>query len=122
MLSTAAEERLLQIVKQLRQLPIDIRISAHTSKLSLNQTSCLYIGKVPMLPVLERPLGDTDRMINNVVDRIVGLALLFETDTFEKIEQRVQHDLHYINNWSVLFDLRIIALTSFSLSGDSNAD
>ena len=44
-----------------------------------------------------------------------------ETDTREKIEQRVAHDMHYINNWSVLLDLYIIGLTPFSLIGGKNA-
>lgn len=253
----AAEARLLQIVKQLLQLPVDVRISAHTSKLRLNRNAYTYIGKVPMLRILDRPLSDADRMIKNVEDRVLGLALLLmaapvmalvalavrleskgpilfrqkrlgfnnelievckfrsmftdmsdasavklvtkddprvtrvgrfirktsldelpqlfnvlrgemsivgprphalqakagedlyhdavrsyfarhkmkpgitgwaqvngwrgETDTLEKIEQRVEHDMHYINNWSVLLDLYIIAITPFSLIGGKNA-
>ena len=35
-----------------------------------------------------------------------------QTDTYEKIEKRVEHDLTYIERWSVLFDLRIILLTA----------
>ena len=38
-----------------------------------------------------------------------------ETDTPEKIQRRVEHDLHYIENWSILFDLRILAMTPMSL-------
>jgi exopolysaccharide biosynthesis polyprenyl glycosylphosphotransferase len=34
-----------------------------------------------------------------------------ETDTVEKLRHRVAHDLHYIAHWSLLFDLRILALT-----------
>jgi lipopolysaccharide/colanic/teichoic acid biosynthesis glycosyltransferase len=34
-----------------------------------------------------------------------------ETVRAEQIQQRVAHDLHYINNWSLAFDVQIIALT-----------
>jgi len=34
-------------------------------------------------------------------------------DTQEKIRERVKHDLHYIDNWSVLLDLKILAMTTY---------
>lgn len=34
-----------------------------------------------------------------------------ETDTLEKMEKRVQHDLWYIDHWSLGLDLKIIAMT-----------
>ena len=34
-----------------------------------------------------------------------------ETDTLEKMEKRVEFDLHYIDNWSVWLDIKIIILT-----------
>lgn len=34
-----------------------------------------------------------------------------ETDTVEKIQKRVEHDLYYIDNWSIWFDIWILLLT-----------
>ncbi|MEX2454991.1 MAG: undecaprenyl-phosphate glucose phosphotransferase [Rhodospirillaceae bacterium] len=36
-----------------------------------------------------------------------------ETRTLDLMRQRVQYDLYYIENWSVLFDLRILLMTLF---------
>lgn len=36
-----------------------------------------------------------------------------ETDTPEKMRRRVEYDLYYIDNWSILFDIRILFLTIF---------
>jgi Undecaprenyl-phosphate glucose phosphotransferase len=44
-----------------------------------------------------------------------------ETDTREKIEQRVKHDLDYIDNWSLMFDVKILARTPFALLKSENA-
>ncbi|MBV9076049.1 MAG: sugar transferase, partial [Methylobacteriaceae bacterium] len=44
-----------------------------------------------------------------------------ETDTEEKIQQRVEHDLYYIENWSVFLDLYILLATPLSLMKGDNA-
>jgi Undecaprenyl-phosphate glucose phosphotransferase len=44
-----------------------------------------------------------------------------ETETLDKMEQRVRYDLYYIENWSLGFDLRILARTLLVAIGDSNA-
>jgi len=44
-----------------------------------------------------------------------------ETDTQEKIQRRVEHDLYYIEHWSVFFDLQILAATPFALLKTDNA-
>jgi Undecaprenyl-phosphate glucose phosphotransferase len=43
------------------------------------------------------------------------------TDTLEKMDQRVDFDLSYIDNWSLFLDLRIILLTVFSRRAYRNA-
>jgi Undecaprenyl-phosphate glucose phosphotransferase len=52
---------------------------------------------------------------HNVKPGITGWAQVNgyrgDTDTLEKMQRRVEHDLYYIDHWSFLFDLRIILLT-----------
>jgi Undecaprenyl-phosphate glucose phosphotransferase len=62
---------------------------------------------------------------HNVKPGITGWAqvngLRGEIDSPEKIRQRVEHDLYYIDNWSLLFDVWIILLTVFSKKAYRNA-
>ncbi|MGP1394944.1 MAG: undecaprenyl-phosphate glucose phosphotransferase [Inquilinaceae bacterium] len=44
-----------------------------------------------------------------------------ETDTVDKIVNRVEYDLYYIENWSIWLDLWIIFRTFFVFVGDKNA-
>jgi Undecaprenyl-phosphate glucose phosphotransferase len=256
-LPPTAEERVLQLLKKLWVLPIDIRISAHASKLKLRARAYNYIGDVPFLPLFDRPMSDWSIAVKAIEDRVIAaLALLLlspllavvaiaikwdsrgpvffrqqrygfnnepigvfkfrsmyhdqsdmkaaklvtkddprvtrvgrfirktsidelpqlinvlrgelslvgprphamqakadgvtyddavegyfarhrvkpgitgwaqingwrgETDTLDKIEQRVQHDLHYIDNWSLWFDLYILVKTPLSLLDTKNA-
>ena len=61
----------------------------------------------------------------NVQPGITGLAQVNgfrgPTDTDEKIKLRVDHDLHYIDNWSFSLDIRLIAMTLFSKKAYHNA-
>ena len=43
------------------------------------------------------------------------------TDTVEKMRQRVEYDLYYIDNWSFLFDMKITFITLFSKRAYINA-
>jgi Undecaprenyl-phosphate glucose phosphotransferase len=62
---------------------------------------------------------------HNVKPGITGWAQVNgyrgDTDTLEKMQRRLEHDLYYIDNWSLLFDLRIILLTVFSKEAYLNA-
>ncbi len=44
-----------------------------------------------------------------------------ETDTVEKMQRRVEHDIHYIDNWSIAFDLKILLMTAFAVFRGENA-
>jgi len=44
-----------------------------------------------------------------------------ETDTEEKILKRVEYDSYYIENWSILFDIRIIFKTFLAVFQKENA-
>jgi lipopolysaccharide/colanic/teichoic acid biosynthesis glycosyltransferase len=44
-----------------------------------------------------------------------------ETDTQDKIQKRVEHDMYYIENWSLLLDIVILARTPFALLDTRNA-
>jgi putative colanic acid biosynthesis UDP-glucose lipid carrier transferase len=56
---------------------------------------------------------------------ITGLAQVSgcrgETDTLEKMEKRVAYDLRYIQQWSLLLDLKIILLTVLKVFHDPDA-
>ncbi|MCE7917347.1 MAG: undecaprenyl-phosphate glucose phosphotransferase [Nitrosomonas sp. PRO5] len=44
-----------------------------------------------------------------------------ETGEIRKMENRIRHDIYYINNWSLWFDLRIIVKTVFIILTGKNA-
>ncbi|NJM31500.1 MAG: undecaprenyl-phosphate glucose phosphotransferase [Rhizobiales bacterium] len=76
-LPLAAEERLLQILKQLWVLPVDIRLSAYTQKLRYRPRAYSHLGNVPFLDVFDRPLGEWGGIIKALEDRIIaGLVLI----------------------------------------------
>jgi len=253
----SAESRLLEVLKKLWVLPVDIRLSAHTYKLRFRPRAYSYIGNVPFLDVFDKPLTDWSYILKRLEDMIISLVALVialpimlivaiaikldsrgpvlfkqnrygfnnelievykfrsmytdqsdakadklvtkddprvtrvgrfirktsldelpqlfnslkgelslvgprphavsakaadklytdvvdgyfarhrvrpgitgwaqingwrgETDTAEKIERRVEHDLYYIENWSIFFDLYILAMTPISLLNTKNA-
>ncbi len=257
-LPISAEGRILQMLKKLWVLPVDIRLAAHSNKLRFRPRAYSYIGNVPVLDVLDRPITDWDVVTKWLFDKVAGSLMLLaaapvmllaaiaiklgsrgpiffkqkrygfnnelievykfrsmyvdqcdatasklvtqgdprvtrvgaflrktsidelpqlinvvlkgnlslvgprphavhakaenrlydeavdgyfarhrvkpgitgwaqvcgwrgETDTHEKIQQRVEHDLYYIENWSVLFDLTILAKTPLTVLGSRNA-
>jgi len=64
-----------------------------------------------------RRLIDFYMMRHKVKPGITGWAQINgwrgETDTINKMEKRVEFDLYYIRNWSVIFDIKIVFFTLF---------
>ncbi len=71
----SAEARLLQMLKRLWVLPVDIRISGQASRLKLSAQSYTYLGDLPLLSVFDRPLSGWGSVLKTTMD--VGLAALF---------------------------------------------
>jgi len=72
----SAEKRVLQMFKRLWVLPVDIRLSAHMSKLRFSRSAYSYIGKVAMFDMANRPISDWNLIYKWVFDRVVGLSAL----------------------------------------------
>ncbi len=74
--------------------------------------------------MFERQIANYARR-HNVRPGITGWAqvngLRGETDTRDKMFRRVEHDLYYIDHWSMWFDIRILFLTVFSPKSYRNA-
>ena len=76
-LPISAEGRILQMLKKLWVLPVDIRLSAHTNKLRFRPRSYSYIGNVPVIDIFDKPIADWDVVMKWLFDKIVGtLALI----------------------------------------------
>ena len=72
----SAEKRVLDMLRKLWVLPVDIRLAAHTAKLRFRPRAYSYIGNVPVLDVFDKPIQDWDVVLKWVFDKIVGTAAL----------------------------------------------
>ncbi|MBV8471845.1 MAG: undecaprenyl-phosphate glucose phosphotransferase [Hyphomicrobiales bacterium] len=76
-LPITAEQRILQMLRKLWVLPIDIRLAAHANRLRFRPRSYSYVGQVPVLDLFDKPIADWDVVIKLAFDKIVGaLALI----------------------------------------------
>ena len=77
-LPLAAEERLLQVLKRLWVLPVDIRLSAYSQKFHYRPRAYSYIGNVPFLDVFDKPLSDWGSVLKTIEDKVISsVTLLF---------------------------------------------
>ncbi|MCD7060809.1 undecaprenyl-phosphate glucose phosphotransferase [Pelagibacterium xiamenense] len=73
----SAEGRVLEMLRQLWVLPVDIRLSAHMSKLRFTDKTYSYVGDLPVFDMADRPISDWNLVFKWVFDKVVAtLALL----------------------------------------------
>jgi Undecaprenyl-phosphate glucose phosphotransferase len=77
-LPLTAEARILELLRKLWILPVDIRIAAHANKLRFRPRTYSHIGQVSMLDVFDRPITDWDSVAKRAFDIFFSsLAILF---------------------------------------------
>ena len=92
-LPISAETRILEMLKKLWVLPVDIRLSAHNNKLRFRPRSYSYLGKVPTLDVFEAPITDWDLVMKWMFDHFVGgLVLLLAAPVMALVALAVKLD------------------------------
>lgn len=77
-LPLTAESRVLELLKRVWVLPVDIRLSAHSNKLRFRPRSYSYVGAVPFLDVFDKPIADWDSVLKRGFDILfsaLGIAL-----------------------------------------------
>ncbi|WP_077961615.1 undecaprenyl-phosphate glucose phosphotransferase [Ensifer adhaerens] len=79
-LPLTAEKRILQLLKKLWILPVDIRLAAHANNLRFRPRSYSHVGDVPMLDIFDKPIADWDSVAKRGFDiffSLVALVLLW---------------------------------------------
>ncbi|MCR9134936.1 MAG: undecaprenyl-phosphate glucose phosphotransferase [Alphaproteobacteria bacterium] len=72
-LPLTAEKRVMDMLKKLWVLPVDIRLAAHSSELRFRPRAYSRIGSVQMLDIFDRPINDWDSVAKRAFDVIFSL-------------------------------------------------
>jgi Undecaprenyl-phosphate glucose phosphotransferase len=72
----SAEKRVLEMLKQLWVLPVDIRLSAHMSQLRFTSKAYSYVGEVPVFDMADRPISDWNLVYKWLFDKVVALIAI----------------------------------------------
>jgi Undecaprenyl-phosphate glucose phosphotransferase len=75
-LPISAETRILQMLRKLWVLPVDIRLASHTNQLRFRPRAYSYVGGVPVIDVFDKPLADWGVIVKMIFDRVVGAMAL----------------------------------------------
>jgi Undecaprenyl-phosphate glucose phosphotransferase len=72
----SAEQRMLQILKRLWELPVDIRVSGQAAALKLSPRAYTYLGDLPLLALFDRPLNGWSQFMKDTMDRAIALVAI----------------------------------------------
>ncbi|SEQ56911.1 Undecaprenyl-phosphate glucose phosphotransferase [Devosia sp. YR412] len=72
----SAEKRVLDMLTQLWVLPVDIRLSAHMSKLKFTNKAYSFVGDIAVFDMADRPISDWNLVFKWVFDKVVALTAL----------------------------------------------
>jgi len=72
----SAEKRVLDMLTQLWVLPVDIRLSAHMSKLKFTNKAYSYVGDIAVFDMADRPISDWNLVFKWVFDKLVAITAL----------------------------------------------
>lgn len=76
-LPSTAETRVLELLKKLWVLPVDIKLSAHNNKLRFRPHTYSYIGNVPFIDLADKPIAEWDQVAKLMFDKVmVAIALI----------------------------------------------
>lgn len=79
-LPLSAEARIMQLLKMLWVLPVDIRLAAHSNNLRFRPRAYSHVGAVPLLDILDKPIRDWDSVAKRAFDiffSVLALILLW---------------------------------------------
>ncbi len=75
-LPATAEQRILQLLRKLWVLPVDIRLAAHANRLRFRPRSYSHVGEVPMFDIFDKPIRDWDSVAKRVFDIVFTVFAL----------------------------------------------
>lgn len=75
-LPVTAEKRVLELLKSLWVLPIDIRLSAHNAQMRASSPATSFVGETPLLAVFDRPIAQWSSIAKRVFDLAIASAAL----------------------------------------------
>ncbi|MBP1843537.1 Undecaprenyl-phosphate glucose phosphotransferase [Rhizobium petrolearium] len=75
-LPATAEQRILQLLRKLWVLPVDIRLAAHANRLRFRPRSYSHVGAVPMFDLFDKPIRDWDSVAKRVFDIAFSLIAI----------------------------------------------